>query len=572
MKLPPPAQSILLMTLATWLLVACGGGGGSSSSPTLGNFSITGTAATGAAISNGKVEARCKNGSASATTNYDGTFSVDVSNGSLPCILKAIDSVSNLQLHSVVEDGASKANISPLTELVSANLLGDSPANAFANFTSDAQGKISPAGISNSVAKIQAATAAIDSDADMTGIDLMKGTLRAATELAAGDATDKKIDALMATLAAADKKVSDLTNLLKTATSSNEAASGLISVVGSSIDSLANCPNARSGDLWVFGIVGGAPLAYTADFKNMRITKKSTNTAYAINPVLDSSSRTIPCAFSSNISGVNYEYRISDDGLTIAYTPTGGMLIIPAQKSHKFTDLSFAGTYPAMAFIRSKTSTLRFALPIRFELDSNGKLTGYSCDLSKAIPDCLTAVDASDKDEVNCVANADGTYSCSSATTGLQATAALYLTGSQATMLMSVTNMNIGNSSYEGMIVMTKAGIVSLPSAGMSSSAGATWNIGSSGSAVTTSYSYKTTVSGINASRNSFSTTSSISDYNSVTSEHYLDTPAKGFIYSESNVSKAIQLRSPSGWSVAANKMVGATYYSNWNASIRMSR
>lgn len=225
-----------------------------------------------------------------------------------------------------------------------------------------------------------------------------------------------------------------------------------------------------------------------------------------------------------------------------------------------------------MAFIRAKTSNLRFALPIRFELDSQGKLTGYFCDLSKAIPDCLTAVNASDKDEINCVANADGTYSCSSATTGLQATAALYLTGSQATMLMSITNMNIANSSYEGMIVMTKAGKASLPSVGMSSPAGATWNIWSSGSTVTTSYSYETTVSATNASNNSFSTTSAIPGYESVTSTHYLDAPAKGFIYSENNVSKAIQLRSPSGWSVAANKMVGATNYSSWSASIRMSR
>jgi hypothetical protein len=570
LKFPSQTQHILLITLATCMLVACGGGG--SATATLGNFSITGTAATGAAISNGTVEARCKNGLGTATTNYDGTFTVDINNGSLPCILKAVDPVSNLQLHSVIEDGASKANISPLTELVSANLLGDSPSNAFANFTSDAQGKISSAGISNSVTKIQAATAAIGSDADMTGIDLMKGTFRAATELAAGDTTDKKIDALMATLAAADKKVSDLTKLLMAATSTNEAASGLLSVVGNSVDSLANCPNARSGDVWVFGIVGGAPLAYTADFKNMRLTKKSTNTAYAINQVLDSSGRTISCAFSSTISGVNYEYRISDGGLVIAYTPTGGMLIIPAQKSHKFTDASFAGTYPAMAFIRDTTSNLRFALPIRFEIDSNGKLTGYSCDLSKAIPDCLTAVDTSSRDEVNCVANADGTYSCSSSTTGLQATAALYLTGSQATMLMSITNMNIGNSSYEGMIVMTKAGRVSLPSVGMGSPAGAAWNIGSSGSTVTTSYSYQTTVSAINATNNSFSSTTSIPGNDPVTSEHYLDAPAKGFIYSESNVSKAIQLRSPSGWSVAANKMAGATYYSYWNASIRVPR
>jgi hypothetical protein len=137
---------------------------------------------------------------------------------------------------------------------------------------------------------------------------------------------------------------------------------------------------------------------------------------------------------------------------------------------------------------------------------------------------------------------------------------------------MSITNMNIGNSSYEGMIVMTKAGRVSLPSVGMGSPAGAAWNIGSSGSTVTTSYSYQTTVSAINATNNSFSSTTSIPGNDPVTSEHYLDAPAKGFIYSESNVSKAIQLRSPSGWSVAANKMAGATYYSYWNASIRVPR
>lgn len=571
MKLHSQTNKILIITFVLSLLVACGGGG-NSSTPKLANFSITGTAATGSAISNGEVEVRCKHSLGTATTQYDGTFTVEVSNGSLPCILKATDPVSNLQLHSVIEEGASKANISPITELLSANLLGDSPGNVFANFTSDAQIKISAAGIANSFAKIQAATAAIGSDADIAGLDVMKGTLVAATELAAGNSADKKIDALMATLAAADKKLSDLTGLLKAATSTNEAASGLLSVVGNSVYSLANCPNARSGDVWVFGIIGGAPLAYTADFKNMRLTKKSTSAIYTINPVLDNSNQIIPCAFSSTISGVNYEYRISDGGLIIAYTPAGGMLIIPAQKSHKLTDLSFAGTYPAMAFIRSKNSSLRFALPIRFELDANGNLTGYSCDLSKAIPDCLTAVDTSAKDELSCIANADGTYSCTSATTGLQATAALYLTGSQATMLMSITNMNVGNSSYEGMIVMTKAGKVTLPSVGMSTPAGSTWNITASGSTITTSYSYKTMVTAISAAKNSFSSTTTVPGFDAVTSEHYLDAPAKGFIYSETSVSKAIQLRSPSGWSVAANKNAGDTYYSNWHASIRTSR
>jgi hypothetical protein len=610
-------HQVLITTLASYLLVACGGSGGGGSTQTLGNFSITGTAATGAAISIGRVEARCKNGLGSTTTNYDGTFTVDISKGSLPCILKAIDPISKLQLHSVIEDGESKANISPLTELVAANVLGDSPEKVFANFISDTQVKISSDRIANSVAKVQAATAAIGSDADITGIDFMKGTFRAKTELAEGDATDKKIDALMAMLAAADKKVSDLTNLFKVSTSTNEVVSGLPSIVRNSVYSLANCPNARSGDVWVFGIIGGAPLAYTADFKNMRLTKKITNSSFEIKQVFDSSGRTIPCAYSSTIGGVHYEYRTSDGGLTIAYSPSGGVLIIPAQKNHQLNDASFAGTYPAMAFIRGKTTNLRFALPIRFEIDSNGKLTGYSCNLSKPIPDCSSSVDNNDKEEVTCIASQEGTYSCSSATTGLNATAALYVTGSQVTVLMSVTNMNVGNSSYEGMIVMTKASKVSLPSVGMITPAGATWNIASNNSTISTSYSFESSVTAINLTNNSFTSktiipvrTSSVGTSNNsfastavateqtiLISEHYLDTPAIGLTYSKNNTSTSVaftspsgrpiastsstrtlesydslQLKSPSGWSVSAHKMVGSTDYSNMSASIRVVR
>lgn len=572
-KIPMTSKSTLLRafiaTTLSVLLVACGGGGGGSTVGT--NFSIMGTAATGAAISSGTVEAKCKSGTGTATTNYDGTFTVDISNGFLPCMLKATDPVSKLSLHSVVETGATTTNISPATELVTATLLGNTPSLVFADFSSSAQEKISTPNIANAVATFQAATAVLGSDADMTGIDVMKGSLSAATELAPGNPADKKIDALMSALAAADKKVSDLTTLMKSATSSADAVSGLRSVVGTAVDSLPSCPNARSGDVWVFGIVGGAPLAYTADFKNMRLTKQSTNTNYTVNQLLDSDNKVVPCAFTSTIGGITYEYRISDGGLIVAYTPTGGILIIPAQKNHKLNDASFAGSYPAMAFIKSKTSSLRFALPIRFEVDAAGTLTGYTCDLSKAVPDCLNAVNDTNKDTVNCVANADGTFSCSSSSSGFQATAAVYATGSQATLLMSITNMNINNVSYAGMVVMTKAGQMSLPTVDMSSKAGATWTISSSGSNVYTTESSATKVTAVNITKNSF-TTSVTTGNNTYIGEYYLDTPAKGFIYSEYSTSKGIQLRSPSGWSVGASKPTNSTNYSDWSASIRMSR
>lgn len=563
------STQIFISILFSSLLASCGGGGGGGSL-VASNFSISGTAATGAAISNGSVEAKCKNGTGTATTTYDGTFSLDITNGSLPCILRATDPVSNLTLHSVIESGAT-TNISPATELVTANLLGNTPALVFADFTNSAQEKISTTNIATAVATFQAATAVLGTEADMTGIDVMKGNLSAATELAPGNSADKKIDALMSALAAADKKISDLSSFMKSATSSSDAITGLRSVIGNSVDSLPSCPNARSGDVWVFGIVGGAPLAYTADFKNLRLTKQSTNTTYAITQVLDSNNKVVPCAFTSSIGGVTYEYRISDGGLIVAYTPTGGILIVPAQKNHKLTDASFAGTYPAMAFIKSKTSTTRFAVPIRFEIDTNGALTGYTCDLSKALPDCLTAVNDNNKDNITCVNNADGTFSCSSASSGFQATAAVYVTGSQATLLMSIANMNVSNTAYAGMVVMTKAGRMSLPSVGMTSKAGSTWTVSSFGSNIYSSESSEMKVAAVNAAKNSFSS-SVTNDFGTYIGEHYLDVPARGFIYSEYETSKGIQLRSPSGWAVGASKPTTQTYYSDWSASIRMSR
>ena len=148
---------VFISTILAMLLTACGGGGGSGS-PVANDFSISGTAATGTAISSGTVEAKCKSGTGTATTNYDGTFTIDISSGSLPCMLKATDPVSNLTLHSVVETGATTTNISPATELVTANLLGNTPALVFADFTNSVQEKITTTNIATAVATFQAAT------------------------------------------------------------------------------------------------------------------------------------------------------------------------------------------------------------------------------------------------------------------------------------------------------------------------------------------------------------------------------------------------------------------------------
>jgi hypothetical protein len=115
-------------------LTACGGGGGGGVTAA-SSITLQGVAATGAAISGGTVDVKCKNGTGTATTNADGTYTVTVADGAQPCILRAVDPVTKIQLFSIVEAGGTTANITPVTSLVVANTLGDSPSTSFASFS-----------------------------------------------------------------------------------------------------------------------------------------------------------------------------------------------------------------------------------------------------------------------------------------------------------------------------------------------------------------------------------------------------------------------------------------------------
>ncbi len=562
------AKSIVTLSSIA-LLSACGGGGGGGAASTSTNLTLQGVAATGAAISGGTVSVKCKNGTGSAVTNADGTYTVTVADGAQPCILKAVDPTTKVELFSIVESGGTTANITPVTSLVVANTLGESPATAFGNFSSTFHEKITSSNISTAVTRIHAATAALGTDADMTGIDIMKGSLTPATEDTAGDANDKKIDALMAALAAADKKISDLSDQLKTATSTVNAASSISTVVGDSKYSLASCPYARSGDVWAINFAGNAPVGYNADFNNMVLKKLSNNTTSPIEFKRDSSNNAIPCAFTSTIAGVATEFRISEGGIGAWKQATDFGLVVPAQKSRQLSDPSFVGSYPALAFLREKTLGYRAAAPIRYEVDSNGDMKAYSCDMTKTKPDCLTSIDSSSGDATTCTAQSNGTLSCTS-TAGLVATGILYVTGSQATMFMSVTNMSSGIYRFGGLLIMSKASKMSLPKVGQTSAANSAWYTGvnPSGNVVVSGGTSDSKVESVDSANNSY-TTSSLGTTTVYT--RYIDTPANGLLFSKTSNSKGITLGSPTGWAVAAADS-GGTEFDGWYAYVRAKR
>lgn len=126
MKTFPSQLTLGLIAAAVVTLTACGGGGSGGTAGTAGTNAalVKGVAATGLAIDGGKVTLSCTSGTtAPVTTAADGSYSVDVSGVSLPCVAKVeyTDATGTHRLHSLVR-AASNVNITPVTDLVVAGL------------------------------------------------------------------------------------------------------------------------------------------------------------------------------------------------------------------------------------------------------------------------------------------------------------------------------------------------------------------------------------------------------------------------------------------------------------------
>ena len=558
-------------------LVGCGGGGGSGFS----GITLTGVAATGAAISSGTVEAKCKTGTGTATSNTDGSFEIKVSNGVGPCMLKAVDPTTNTTLYSFVEQGATAVNINPVTHLVVANVLSDDPSTAFTQFSDAVSNKITATNISTGVTNIRAATQAIGTDADMTGVDFMKGSMKAATSSQAGDDTDKKIDALMASLIASNKKIADLTTEIKAVKSKDEAASKINAVVGNAKTALEGCPYVRSGKIWVLDIHGADPLGLEMDFTagSMKMTIPSANFSADVALKKDATGNTIPCAFTSTIDGNTLEIRVSEGGVGAWAIPSTNRfgITVPQQTNSSLKDVNFAGTYPAMAFLNIQ-SGFQFAFPMKFVLDAAGKMTAYSCDTSKSntTPACNTEFPNQNLDIGTCSIQA-GIYSCAFKTGG-SAKAVLYTTGSQTTLFMTVNGIAVDTNSANGLVAMTKLTPSILPSVGQELAAGADWVVDSlyTGApsnpfTLSTYPSGKRKVLSVDKSTNSFkysyaSVDGSIPTFNLTRYQN----PETGIAYTTSDYENYISMGSPTGWSLAAGKPngSGATNSSFYDFSI----
>ncbi|MFD2366424.1 hypothetical protein [Pseudoduganella sp. GCM10020061] len=137
------AFKLVLMAGMATTLAACGGGDDSPAPvkpPPVVTYAMTmtGTAATGAAIDNGNVTVACKVGSGTATTDSKGSYTIKVPvPGEGPCVIAVTK--GNLTLRSIAAGDGAKANVTPLSEMLVQYIAVSSGAGATATPTQLAQ-------------------------------------------------------------------------------------------------------------------------------------------------------------------------------------------------------------------------------------------------------------------------------------------------------------------------------------------------------------------------------------------------------------------------------------------------
>jgi outer membrane lipase/esterase len=147
---------------------------------------IDGFAATGAALANADVTAKCVEGPAvTGKTDADGLFQLRIDGGQVaPCIVQVTG--GGTTLHSFA-GGPGRLNVTPLTELSVGKALGEAPSAAFAAFDKAKSTKIADG--------LTSATAAVKAEVEALTGKTIAGNMFTAT-FKVGDPDDRVLDTL----------------------------------------------------------------------------------------------------------------------------------------------------------------------------------------------------------------------------------------------------------------------------------------------------------------------------------------------------------------------------------------
>ena len=325
--------TLLQLSAASMILSGCGGGSGTDAPAvvtpppvvvTPASLTISGTAATGAAMAVAAVQIKCATGTGSANTATDGTFSATITGAALPCVLSATSSDGKTVLRSIAPAGSATtatANITPLSEIIAAQIAGGDAATLFTTFDANAQAKLTSSGVS---AAVTAVVAALKGTVDLTGVNPLSDALVAANGGKAGNALDQSLDALGLALKAGGTTVADVAAALVANPTAPSVVQGLLQPVASS------CASLRSGTFHTLDPYNGtAPVSTRViDTAALTITKPD-GTAKTLAPVSGSA-----CAFTTD-SGATSVFVAKSGVMVMRYAQTStvsrAMLLVPHQ-------------------------------------------------------------------------------------------------------------------------------------------------------------------------------------------------------------------------------------------------
>ncbi len=349
--------SLAAATCMSAMLAACGMWDDSSPPvvtppPVVVVQNIKGVAATGAAVAGATVTAKCATGGGTGTTATDGSYTVALSAGSAPPCLLEVATPAGDKLHSMVTSidavtNTAAANITPLTELVTAEVLGAVPTTVFANTDSAALASTMTAAITATkvssasdkmVAMTVAGIKANDPASTLTAADLanpLGATLTAANGSTAGNVYDKALDTLATNLSNSGSTFADLVE--STANSSTTAPPPATPIAPApapkaslpadlaQLPAAANCASLRST---VYRVVaphysGGLDeqtLRFQVDAKALTITELASGSTAALVPNGE-------CRYLTNLDpavGSLNDLVVSPAGVLVARTMTAG--------------------------------------------------------------------------------------------------------------------------------------------------------------------------------------------------------------------------------------------------------
>jgi hypothetical protein len=283
----------------------------------------------------------------------DGSFTIDVTGGSLPCMIQAGSGAN--ALHSVIHGtggGRTTVNVTPLTELIAARVAGGAPQALFANFNAAAQARVSTTAVQAAIIDV---ASALQGAVDLAGVDPIRDPLVAASGSTPGNGLDQKLDQLQGVLTSARTTLSELTAALA-------ASGGTPSVVRSLLQpAAASCSGLRSGPYVSLGPVSNdspepSVLFFDLDAVALQASYQVNGAAQTATIVDDGG-----CAYSIPADGSDSSSRIlvSKSGIAVQIdTGTAGMnagqswlagIYLPR---HNIPMSELAGTWNALEYFR----------------------------------------------------------------------------------------------------------------------------------------------------------------------------------------------------------------------------